>query len=330
MPAGGGDLTFWTSYDTEEHWDFLFVEARTAGSDDWTTLPDANGHTSNDTGESCPAGWFELHPFLEPATRRSTRAPPPARRPGRPASGTRRRATRTAGSSGRSTSSAYAGQTGRDLDRVRERLGHPGPRRVPRRRDAADGTSTSFETGSRGWTVSGPPPGSGATPTTGRSPTPAASRSARRSRRRSRCSWATGSRGSRRRRGRGDGRGPGPPAGLAADCRESATGLRRLRRRRRERDGGRRRRRPLDLVPTRSKTSPGPVEVLALVRRHQARAEQRAAALHGRVDRDVHEHAGVVERLPEVTAFQSSPISTGTIGVITSPPSGSAWGSITW
>jgi hypothetical protein len=69
VPAGGGDLTFWTSYDTEPEWDFLAVEARTAGGDDWTTLPDANGHTSQDTGESCPAassgGWRTLHPHLD-------------------------------------------------------------------------------------------------------------------------------------------------------------------------------------------------------------------------------------------------------------------------
>ena len=65
VPAGGGDLTFWTSYETEEHWDFLAVEARTAGGSDWKTLPDANGNTSQDTGDSCPEGWFELHPFLE-------------------------------------------------------------------------------------------------------------------------------------------------------------------------------------------------------------------------------------------------------------------------
>jgi zinc carboxypeptidase len=74
VPAGGGELTFWTSYDTEHDWDFLFVEARTAGGDDWTTLPDANGHTSQSTGPptppdggdlaSCPAGWAELHPQL--------------------------------------------------------------------------------------------------------------------------------------------------------------------------------------------------------------------------------------------------------------------------
>jgi hypothetical protein len=63
-------LTFRTSYDTEPDWDFVFVEAHTVGQDDWTTLPDANGHTSQSTGPndpdlaSCPAGWHELHPWL--------------------------------------------------------------------------------------------------------------------------------------------------------------------------------------------------------------------------------------------------------------------------
>ena len=57
-------LTFRASYDTEPEWDFLFVEARTPGGDDWTTLPDANGHTTPDTGDSCPEGWVELHPHL--------------------------------------------------------------------------------------------------------------------------------------------------------------------------------------------------------------------------------------------------------------------------
>ena len=65
VPAGGATLSFWTSYDTEIHWDHLFVEARTAGGTDWTTLPDANGHTSQDTGDSCPAGWRDLHPHLD-------------------------------------------------------------------------------------------------------------------------------------------------------------------------------------------------------------------------------------------------------------------------
>ena len=49
--------------DTELDWDFLFVEAHEVGTG-WTTLPDQNGHTSRDTGFSCP-GWHALHPFLE-------------------------------------------------------------------------------------------------------------------------------------------------------------------------------------------------------------------------------------------------------------------------
>jgi Zinc carboxypeptidase len=64
VPDAGGSMTFWTSYDTEAEWDHLFVEARTPGGDDWTTLPDANGHTTTETGQSCPAGWVELHPHL--------------------------------------------------------------------------------------------------------------------------------------------------------------------------------------------------------------------------------------------------------------------------
>jgi hypothetical protein len=61
---GLGNLSFWVSYNTEQDWDFVFVEAHTVGQDDWTTLPDANGHTGTSTGESCPEGWHELHPFL--------------------------------------------------------------------------------------------------------------------------------------------------------------------------------------------------------------------------------------------------------------------------
>ncbi|MEU7830863.1 M14 family zinc carboxypeptidase [Nonomuraea sp. NPDC049129] len=65
-----GDLSFWTSYDTEADWDFLTVEAHTVGGDDWTTLPDVNGHTSQSTGSSCDPpsggeGWRALHPFTQ-------------------------------------------------------------------------------------------------------------------------------------------------------------------------------------------------------------------------------------------------------------------------
>ena len=63
VPAGGSTLSFWITRDTEANWDFVFVEAHTTGETDWTTLPDLNGHTSEDTGFSCPF-WLELHPFL--------------------------------------------------------------------------------------------------------------------------------------------------------------------------------------------------------------------------------------------------------------------------
>jgi hypothetical protein len=60
-----GNLSFWISRDTEQDWDHVMVEAHTVGQENWTTLPDLNGHTSTATGESCPAGWRDLHPFLD-------------------------------------------------------------------------------------------------------------------------------------------------------------------------------------------------------------------------------------------------------------------------
>jgi len=65
MPVGGGDMSLRISYDTEPEWDFVFVEIHNVDTDTWSTAPDLMGHTSNDTGESCPAGWHELHPWLE-------------------------------------------------------------------------------------------------------------------------------------------------------------------------------------------------------------------------------------------------------------------------
>jgi murein tripeptide amidase MpaA len=65
VPAGGANLSFWVSQNTELDWDHFFVEAHHPGQDDWTTLPDLNGHTSQSTGQSCPAGWRELHPHLD-------------------------------------------------------------------------------------------------------------------------------------------------------------------------------------------------------------------------------------------------------------------------
>jgi hypothetical protein len=73
VPAGGATLSFWTSYNLEPNFDYLIVEAHTVGQDNWTTLPDQNGHTSNDLSAdlSCTGGWSNpadaanvLHPFL--------------------------------------------------------------------------------------------------------------------------------------------------------------------------------------------------------------------------------------------------------------------------
>jgi hypothetical protein len=57
-------VAFKMSFDTEVDFDYVFVEAHTVGQDDWTTLPDANGHTSTSVGASCDINWDTLHPFL--------------------------------------------------------------------------------------------------------------------------------------------------------------------------------------------------------------------------------------------------------------------------
>jgi hypothetical protein len=73
VPVGGATLSFWTSYNLELNFDYMVVEAHTVGQDNWTTLPDLNGHTSSDlSGDmSCTGGWSNpgdaanvLHPFL--------------------------------------------------------------------------------------------------------------------------------------------------------------------------------------------------------------------------------------------------------------------------
>jgi hypothetical protein len=60
-------LTFQLSYNTEPGFDFVIVEAHTPGQDDWTTLPDQNGQTSDDTGPGCndtDPFWLNENPFL--------------------------------------------------------------------------------------------------------------------------------------------------------------------------------------------------------------------------------------------------------------------------
>ncbi|WP_405391496.1 M14 family zinc carboxypeptidase [Streptomyces sp. NBC_01102] len=58
-------LRFQLSYDTEEGYDNVVVEARTVGKDDWTTLPDANGGTDTAVPADCSEGYYaQMHPFL--------------------------------------------------------------------------------------------------------------------------------------------------------------------------------------------------------------------------------------------------------------------------
>ena len=73
VPPGGASLSFWTSYNLELDFDYMIVEAHTPGVDDWTTLPDQNGHTTSDLSndQACTSGWSNpadavnvLHPFL--------------------------------------------------------------------------------------------------------------------------------------------------------------------------------------------------------------------------------------------------------------------------
>ena len=65
VPAGGAKLSFWVDAQHRAATGTSSSSRRTPpGMDDWTTLPDLNGHTSQDTGFVCPF-WLELHPFLE-------------------------------------------------------------------------------------------------------------------------------------------------------------------------------------------------------------------------------------------------------------------------
>jgi hypothetical protein len=64
--ATTGQLRFKLSINTEPSYDNVIVEARTAGGEDWTTLPDLNGGTNETPPAECTGNGFllQLHPFL--------------------------------------------------------------------------------------------------------------------------------------------------------------------------------------------------------------------------------------------------------------------------
>jgi hypothetical protein len=164
VPAAGGSLTFWTSYDTEPQWDHLFVEARTPGGDDWTTLPDTNGHTNQDAGESCKqensGGWRTLHPQLDHyQTQTGASACSPA--------GTTGAWNAASGNSGgwqqwNIDLTAYSGKTVEISIAYASDWATQGIGVFLDDITLPNGTGTSFETGLDGWTVTGPPAGSAA------------------------------------------------------------------------------------------------------------------------------------------------------------------------
>jgi hypothetical protein len=158
VPAGGASLSFWTSRDAEPDWDFMFVEAHTPGQDDWTTLPDLNGHTGQDTGLSCPAGWRTLHPQLDHYQTLSGDACTP---------------TGTTGEWNAATGSsqgwqqwqvdlgAYAGgQVEVSIAYVSDWATQGLGTFIDDVEVSTGQGSTSFEDDLAGWTVTGPPPGS--------------------------------------------------------------------------------------------------------------------------------------------------------------------------
>ena len=69
VPTGAtAQLQFQLSADIEPGYDFVIVEARTAGGSNWTTLPEVGGMTSSDSPEECDGEdsfLLNLHPFLE-------------------------------------------------------------------------------------------------------------------------------------------------------------------------------------------------------------------------------------------------------------------------
>ena len=182
-----GDLRFKISYDTEPDYDYVFVEAHTVGQDDWTTLPDVNGNTSDrrrrvaatSTGTRCirSSPHYQTNIEQERGGRRgglhaAARGTPPAR------------GTRATGNSGGFQDwevdlSAYAGKQVEVSITYVAGLRGRGSRRVRRRRERRDRTApstdaTSFEADLGGWAAGAAPEGtepdadSGSAPHVGR------------------------------------------------------------------------------------------------------------------------------------------------------------------
>lgn len=160
VPAGGATVDFTITPDTELDWDFAFVEVHTVGEDDWTTLPDVNGNTTQATGNSCLV-WPDLHPFISDHYMTVDQAAETCD----PTGATGEWWATTGGSDGpeqwQVDLSAYAGST------VELSISYASDQSVQASGVFVDDIvvstgegSTSFESGLEGWTVPGAPPGS--------------------------------------------------------------------------------------------------------------------------------------------------------------------------
>jgi len=171
--ATAADLSFTASYDTEPGWDYLVVEAHTVGQDDWTTLPDANGHTSDSVEDnaSCPQiPITEEHPFMEHYVTLHPESSPGAGDATCSNGGTTGTFNAANGNSGgfvpfKFDLSAYAGkQVELSISYISDEGFQGLGVFVDDAKITVDGatlTETSFEDGLGGWDVPGAPEGSG-------------------------------------------------------------------------------------------------------------------------------------------------------------------------
>ena len=148
VPAGGATLSFQVTRDTEPDWDFLFVEAHTAGR---RRLDDAarrqRPHEHRRRRARARSGWTRLHPFLahyQTDNGDGTCSPTGTTGAWRAATGP---------SDGRRDwtvdLSRLRRQAGRGLDHLRERRHRPDPRRLRRRHRRLDGPGHDLVRGRR-------------------------------------------------------------------------------------------------------------------------------------------------------------------------------------
>jgi Zinc carboxypeptidase/Immune inhibitor A peptidase M6 len=158
-------LEFALSFSTELGFDHVIIEAAPSGTDNWTTLPDANGGTSTDPPTQCEDEFLlDMHPFLEHYL---TLAQPLCQ-----TSGTTGQWNSFTGDSGgwtqvRADLSAYAGGS---VDLKISYVTDPGSGGIGVFVDDTRITTTGgvlsadgFETDPSLWTVEGAPPGSAPT-----------------------------------------------------------------------------------------------------------------------------------------------------------------------